>query len=101
MLVSELLFRFYQVNGLEEPDNYIFIFQLKELKLTSCKNLKEAGITVDSIIEIKSEKIYRIYNKKFNFIILSSLNGAYADNMNMTQKMMICGVVLNFNKLFI
>ena len=56
MLVSELLFRFYQVNGLEEPDNSIFIFQLKELKLTSCKNLKEARKTAYSIKKLKVKK---------------------------------------------
>ncbi len=39
-----------------------------------------------------------IFNKKFSFIILLSLDGAYAGNMDVTENMVFCEVVLNFYK---
>ena len=66
MIVCELLCKFYQVCGLEEKDKVTFTFQSKELKLTSCKNLKEAGINDGSIIEVKSEKTLKKFENPGN-----------------------------------
>ena len=66
MLLPELLMKFYQINGLGENDKVTFTFQSKELKISSCKTLKENQITDGSIIEVKSEKTLKTFENPGN-----------------------------------
>jgi len=66
MLLPELLMKFCQINGLGEKDKVTFTFQSKELKVDTCKTLKENEITDGSIIEVKSEKTLKTFENPGN-----------------------------------
>ena len=113
MLISELLMKFYQANGLNEKDKVTFTFQTNELKTTSCKNLKELGIISDSTIEVQSEKALNPFNNpenagnsqvpqnNFPFMMNNNnfgMNGMmFNQNMAMNQNMNNYGMMNNQN----
>ena len=110
MIISELLLKFCQANNLNEGDKVTFTFQSKELKPTSCKNLKELEITSDSTIEVKSEKTLiafqdpgnagnsQVPQNNFPFMMNNNNYGMmFNQNMPMNQNMNNYGMMFNQN----
>ena len=110
MIISELLLKFCQANNLNEGDKVTFTFQSKELKPTSCKNLKELEITSDSTIEVKSEKTLNAFQdpgnagnsqvpqNNFPFMMNNNNYGMmFNQNMPMNQNVNYYGMMFNQN----